>query len=104
MNVEQKNYDYNSVIAFTGPNSQLDQSLQKLQQDLKALRQKINECEDVYHGVGNGTIFNSYNNIYANIGTGVTGRWGNAAVCYQLITSMYANALNDMQFDQNMQV
>ena len=41
MDVNQKEYDYDEIIKFTGAGGELDQVLSKLQSRLKKLREKI---------------------------------------------------------------
>ena len=96
-----KDYDYDQVLSFTGPNGPLDQALSKLQNDLLALRLKVNECEPLYHGKGStSSIYLTYANLYNKIGT-VTGggMWANAFNSKGLINAMYENALVDKSQD-----
>lgn len=101
MSVTQKDYDYDAVVAFTNTGGPLDQALSKLQEDLVKLRQKINECEPLYHGVGqSSSIYATYQNLYNKIGTETGGgMWSNAANSKQLINIMHENAVNDQAKD-----
>ncbi len=101
MTVTQKNYDYDAVIAFTNTGGPLDQALSKLQEDLVKLRQKINECEPLYHGKDKtSSIYQTYANLYNRIGTANGGgMWSNANNSKTLINLMHENALNDKAAD-----
>lgn len=97
----QKDYDYAQVLYFTGPGGPLDQALTQLQNDLVALRQKVNECEPLYHGKGaTSSIYATYLNLYNKIGTAAGGgMWANAFNSKGIINAMYENALTDQSMD-----
>jgi len=97
----QKDYDSEAVLAFTGTGGPLDQALSKLQADLTALRQKVNECEPLYHGKGTtSSIYATYLNLYNKIGTAAGGgMWANAFNSKGIINAMHDNALIDQSMN-----
>ena len=103
-NQTQKKYDYQEVVTFTNSNGPMDQSLTKLQEDLKALRELVNRCEPLYHGAGqNSTIRLQYQGMYNNIGSESKGGfWGIVKAAVELQNLMHANAVQDRDRDQGM--
>ena len=98
-----KKYDYDRVIDFTNSGGQLDQALTKLQEDLKKLRIKINDCEPLYHGKGtNSQVYKQYQYLYANIGNPNQGLWNQVEGAAQLQDAMYSNAKSDKDRDEGM--
>ncbi|MBQ7240773.1 MAG: hypothetical protein IJS56_04980 [Bacilli bacterium] len=102
MDVNQKEYDYDEIIKFTGAGGELDQVLSKLQSRLKKLREKINECEPLFHGKGNtSSIYKCYKELYDKIGTDSASgtMWFNTKNSYDLINLMNTNAVSDKNKD-----
>ena len=99
--VRAKKYDYEDVIKFTNTGGELDQALTQLQEDLKQLRIKINECEPLYHGKGTGSqVYKQYQYLYANIGNPNQGLWNQVQGAAELQDAMYSNALGDKERDE----
>ena len=87
---------------MTREGGELDVALSAIQSDLVKLRQKINECEPLFHGNGaDSTVYKCYKDLYDKIGTGSTAgtMWFNTKNSYDLIELMYKNAFNDMKLD-----
>ena len=102
MDVNQKEYDYDEVIKFTGAGGELDQALTKLQNDLVTLRTTINECEPLFHGKGNtSSIYKCYKDLYDKLGTDSASgtMWFNTKNSYDLINLMNTNAVSDKNKD-----
>ena len=99
--MSKKQYDYDEVVKFTNTNGELDQALIKLQDDLKQLRVKINECEPLYHGKGSSSqVYKQYQSLYANIGNPNQGLWNQVQGAAELQDAMYTNALSDKNKDE----
>ncbi len=103
MNIK-KTYEYDSILDFCKSGGTADQHLTQLQEDLKAMRNIIRQCQISYHGVGEDSpIYKTYQKVLYHIGSVggnvPHGLWHNANGVRQLFNMMYYNAEQDKKSD-----
>ncbi len=105
----KKAYDYEAILDYCKSGGKSDQHLTKLQEDLKALRTLIYNCQTSYHGIGtDSSVYKAYNKVFYHIGevndngSGTPhGLWYNAYGVKTLFNMMYYNASKDKEQDND---
>lgn len=99
----KKLYDYDDVMNYLQSGQLMDNSIQELALNIKLLTEKVQKCENIFHGMGNKSIAKSYQAIYNAIGcSSMTnnddlgeqgcGMWKNLATAVKLCNLCYQNA------------
>ncbi len=104
----EKAYNYDEIMNSTCSGSIMDNKIMKLINDLDTLDKKVAECEQAFHGKGQGSIYKSYSAIANAIGhvstdsTRGSGLFGQVSTAIRLCQVMYKNADEQKRIDESM--
>lgn len=102
----EKLYNYDVIMDYLNTGKTMEASIQKLASDIRKLTQKVQECENTFHGKGSGSISQAYKTLYSAIGSTNSedgsgyGMWKNVSFSAALCNLCYTNAYNQKKQDE----